>query len=112
MSSCEPLSSIVAKPENGLRGLKYWRYNLIAGVQVALIGLPLSLGVAVSSGAVPITGVISAIIAGLVLPFLGGGYVTIGGPAATAEPCRGHRAARQAVHNKVWFGIRERRDRY
>ena len=74
------------KPENGLRGLKHWRYDLLAGLQVALIGLPLSLGIAVASGAPPITGVISAIIAGLVFPFLGGAYVTISGPAAGLAP--------------------------
>ena len=74
------------KPENGLRGLKHWRYDLLAGLQVALIGLPLSLGIAVASGAPPITGVISAIIAGLIFPFLGGAYVTISGPAAGLAP--------------------------
>jgi MFS superfamily sulfate permease-like transporter len=76
----------MVKPENGVRGLKHWRYDLLAGLQVALIGLPLSLGIAVASGAPPITGVISAIIAGLVFPFLGGAYVTISGPAAGLAP--------------------------
>ena len=37
-------------------------------------------------GAPPITGITSAIIAGFVLPFLGGSYVTIGGPAAGLAP--------------------------
>jgi MFS superfamily sulfate permease-like transporter len=69
-----------------VRGLKHWRYDLISGLQVALIGLPLSLGIAVASGAPPITGVISAIIAGFVFPFLGGAYVTISGPAAGLAP--------------------------
>lgn len=86
MASREPLPSTVEKPENGLRGLKHWRYDLIAGLQVALIGLPLSLGIAAASGAPPIAGVISAILAGLALPFLGGAYVTIGGPAAGLAP--------------------------
>ena len=74
------------KPSNGLAGLKHWRYDLGAGMQVALVSLPLSLGIAVASGAPPITGVISAIIAGLVFPFLGGAYVTISGPAAGLAP--------------------------
>lgn len=81
-----PLPSVIDKPQNGIRGLKHWRYDLLAGLQVALIGLPLSLGIAVASGAPPITGVISAIIAGLVFPFLGGAYVTISGPAAGLAP--------------------------
>ena len=74
------------KPENGLHGLKHWRYDLLAGLQVSLVGLPLSLGIAVASGAPPITGLISAIIAGLIFPFLGGAYVTISGPAAGLAP--------------------------
>ena len=86
MSSHEPMTPTMEKPQNGIRGLKHWRYDLLAGLQVALIGLPLSLGIAVASGAPPITGVISAIIAGLVFPFLGGAYVTISGPAAGLAP--------------------------
>ena len=74
------------KPENGVRGLKHWRYDLMAGLQVSLVGLPLSLGIAIASGAPPVAGLISAIIAGLIFPFLGGAYVTISGPAAGLAP--------------------------
>ncbi len=73
-------------PQNGIPGLKHWRYDLIAGLQVALVGLPLSLGIALASGAPPITGAISAIIAGFIFPFLGGAYITISGPAAGLAP--------------------------
>src|SRR5215469_3510968 len=74
------------KPRNGLAGLKYWRHDIVAGLVVSLISLPFSLGIAVASGAPPICGLISAIIAGFVLPFLGGSYVTISGPAAGLAP--------------------------
>lgn len=74
------------KPRNGIAGLRHWRYDLLAGMQVALVSLPLSLGIAIASGAPPVTGVISAIIAGLIFPFLGGAYVTISGPAAGLAP--------------------------
>lgn len=76
----------VEQPQNGIAGLKHWRYDLGAGLQVALVSLPLSLGIAVASGAPPITGIVSAIIAGLIFPFLGGAYVTISGPAAGLAP--------------------------
>src|SRR5215510_11055878 len=79
-------SSLVEKPENGMSGLKHWRHDLVAGLVVSLISLPFSLGIAVASGAPPICGLISAIIAGLVLPFLGGSFVTISGPAAGLAP--------------------------
>ncbi|MEJ7638959.1 MAG: SulP family inorganic anion transporter [Singulisphaera sp.] len=75
-----------AKPRNGLAGLAYWRHDLVAGLMVSLTSLPLSLGIAVASGAPPIAGLMSAIIAGLLFPFLGGAYVTISGPAAGLAP--------------------------
>ena len=53
---------------------------------VAMISTPFSIGIAVASGAPPITGLTSAIIAGFVLLFLGGSYVTISGPAAGLAP--------------------------
>jgi len=74
------------KPQNGVKGLKHWRYDLMAGLQVAMMGIPLSLGIAVASGAPPVCGIISAIIAGFVFPFLGGAYITISGPAAGLAP--------------------------
>lgn len=74
------------KPKNGLAGLKHWTYDLRSGFMVAMVSLPFSMGIAITSGAPPISGVISAIIAGFLLPFLGGSYVTISGPAAGLAP--------------------------
>ena len=77
---------VIDKPQNGLAALKHWRHDMVAGFVVALISMPFSLGIAVASAAPPITGIISAIIAGFVFPFLGGSYVTISGPAAGLAP--------------------------
>jgi MFS superfamily sulfate permease-like transporter len=76
----------IEKPQNGVAGLKHWKYDLMAGLQVAMMGIPLSLGIAIASGAPPVCGLISAIIAGFVFPFLGGAYITISGPAAGLAP--------------------------
>jgi MFS superfamily sulfate permease-like transporter len=76
----------IEKPQNGVAGLKHWQYDLMAGLQVAMMGIPLSLGIAIASGAPPVCGIISAIIAGFVFPFLGGAYITISGPAAGLAP--------------------------
>ncbi len=81
-----PSTKAVEKPENGIRGLKHWKHDLLAGAQVSLVSLPMSLGVAIASGAPPVTGIISSVIAGLVYPFIGGAYVTISGPAAGLAP--------------------------
>src|SRR5438445_571216 len=82
----QPTTVTLEKPQNGLKGLKHSRHDILAGLVVSLISLPFSLGIAVASGAPPITGIISAIIAGFVLPFLGGSYVTVSGPAAGLAP--------------------------
>ncbi len=74
------------KPQNGLAGLRQWRYDLRSGFMVALISLPFSMGIAITSGAPPVCGIVSAIIAGFLLPFLGGSFVTISGPAAGLAP--------------------------
>jgi len=71
------LKSEQEQPENGLKGLKHWRQDMFAGFIVALVSVPLSLGIAMASGAPPIAGLFSEIIAGLVFPFLGGAYMTI-----------------------------------
>jgi carbonic anhydrase len=79
-------SATLEKPANGKAGLRHWRTDLLAGLAVSLVSLPLSSGIAIASGAPPIYGIISAIIAGLVFPFVGGSFVTISGPAAGLAP--------------------------
>lgn len=74
------------KPENGLKGLKHLRHDILSGVVVSLVSLPLSSGIAIASGVPPIYGLTSAIIAGLLFPFIGGAYLTISGPAAGLAP--------------------------
>lgn len=76
----------LAPPQNGLAGLKHWRQDMLAALVVALVSVPLSLGIALASGAPPICGLTSEIVAGLIFPFLGGSYVSICGPAAGLAP--------------------------
>lgn len=68
-------------PQTNLAGLRqYWRSDLVAGFSVALVALPLALGIATAGGAPPISGLISAIVAGLLTTFLRGSHVAINGP--------------------------------
>lgn len=54
--------------------------NIFSGFVVSLVALPLGLGLALASGAPPISGVIAAIVGGVVCAILGGSNVTITGP--------------------------------
>ena len=70
-------------PHDGFKGLKEnWRSDLFASISVSLVALPLALGIAVASDMSPMSGVLSAIIGGVVTTFFRGGHLTINGPAA------------------------------
>lgn len=56
--------------------------DVIAGIIVAIIALPLSIALALASGVEPACGVYTAIAAGFVVSFLGGSRVQIAGPTA------------------------------
>src|SRR3954462_5925051 len=60
-----------------------WRQfggDAIAGLTVALVALPLSIAIAIASGATPAAGLVTAIIGGFLISLLGGSRVQIGGP--------------------------------
>lgn len=54
--------------------------DALAGLTVALVALPLSIAIAIASGAPPAAGLITAIVAGFTISALGGSRVQIGGP--------------------------------
>lgn len=56
--------------------------DLVAGVIVAIIALPLSIALAIASGVSPEKGLYTAIVAGFVIALLGGSRVNISGPTA------------------------------
>ena len=56
--------------------------DIVAGIIVAIIALPLSIALAIASGVSPEKGIYTAIIAGLVISLLGGSRVNISGPTA------------------------------
>ena len=54
--------------------------DALAGITVALVALPLSIAIAIASGANPKAGLVTAIIGGFLISLLGGSRVQIGGP--------------------------------
>ncbi|MDR1518397.1 MAG: sulfate permease [Dysgonamonadaceae bacterium] len=54
--------------------------DLMAGIIVGIVALPLAIAFGISSGVTPEKGIITAVIAGFLISFLGGSNVQIGGP--------------------------------
>ena len=62
-------------------GLTQVRADAIAGLTVAIVALPLSMAIAIASGATPAQGLYTAIVGGFLVSLLGGSRFQIGGPA-------------------------------
>jgi len=67
-------------------GLADLRQDVVSGLTVAIVALPLAMAVAIASGASPDKGLHTAIIAGFLISALGGSKVQIGGPTAAFIP--------------------------
>ena len=61
---------------------KQFSTDVISGIIVAIIALPLSIALALASGVRPEEGIYTAIIAGFLIAFFGGSRVQIAGPTA------------------------------
>jgi SulP family sulfate permease len=62
-------------------GLASFRADVIAGLTVAIVALPLSMAIAIASGVTPDRGLTTAVIGGFIVSLLGGSRFQIGGPA-------------------------------
>jgi SulP family sulfate permease len=60
---------------------QHLRADALAGLTVAIVALPLSMAIAIASGATPAQGLYTAIVGGFVVSALGGSRFQIGGPA-------------------------------
>ncbi len=74
--------AIVEAYRNGLLKSKYWPSNIVAGLIVGIVALPLAMAFAIASGAKPEQGIYTAIFASIVVAIFGGTRVQIAGPTA------------------------------
>ena len=58
------------------------KQNLPSGIVVFLVALPLCLGIALASGAPPLSGIIAGIIGGIVIGLISNSQISVSGPAA------------------------------
>ena len=64
----------------GLLRPEHWAKNIIAGVIVGVVALPLAMAFAIASGARPEQGLYTALIAGAAVSLFGGTRIQIAGP--------------------------------
>ncbi|MBR6557107.1 MAG: sulfate permease [Clostridia bacterium] len=88
----------------GYNGKKFAN-DLVAGIIVAIIALPLSIALALASGVGPEKGLYTAIVAGFVISALGGSRVQIAGPTAAFATIVAGIVAKQGIDGLVWATI-------
>ncbi|BCA95003.1 sodium-independent anion transporter [Legionella antarctica] len=74
------MKTIIESYQAGLFQKKYWLQNIISGVIVGVVALPLAMAFAIASGAKPEQGLYTAIVAGLIVSIMGGSRLQIAGP--------------------------------
>lgn len=78
--SWSALRSLFPSVDDYRRLPKSWAKDIIAGITVGIVALPLALAFAIASGATPEMGLITAVIAGFIAAVFGGSHVQVSGP--------------------------------
>lgn len=74
------MMAILEAYRSGLLNPKNWWRNIVAGLIVGIVALPLAMAFAIASGVKPEQGLYTAIVAGIVVGIFGGSRVQISGP--------------------------------
>jgi sulfate permease, SulP family len=82
-------------------GLADLRADVVSGLTVAIVALPLSMAIAIASGVTPDRGLYTAVIGGFIVSLLGGSRFQIGGPAGAFIVLVALTAERQGVDGVI-----------
>lgn len=74
------MKTVIESYQVGLFHKKYWLQNIISGIIVGVVALPLAMAFAIASGVRPEQGIYTAIIAGIIVSVMGGSRLQIAGP--------------------------------
>lgn len=74
------MKTVIECYQDGLFNKKWWLPNIVSGIIVGVVALPLAMAFAIASGAKPEQGLYTAIVAGLLVSLFGGSRLQIAGP--------------------------------
>ncbi len=78
------------------------RADIIAGLTVAIVAIPLSMAIAIASGVTPDRGLYTAIVGGFFVSLLGGSRFQIGGPAGAFIVLVAATVATHGIDGLIW----------
>jgi SulP family sulfate permease len=82
-----------------------WRHDVVAGLTVAVVALPLALGFGITSGMGAASGLVTAVVAGLVAAVFGGSNVQVSGPTGAMTVVLVPLVARQGRDAVLTVGV-------
>ncbi|MEX2279231.1 MAG: SulP family inorganic anion transporter, partial [Acidimicrobiia bacterium] len=92
-------------PTAGDFSVSAFRHDLLAGITVALVALPLALGFGVTAGVGPAAGITTAIVAGFIAAWLGGSNFQVSGPTGAMTVVLLPIVATQGTEGLVVVGV-------
>ena len=104
-STASRLRALLPQRSDYAESRHFWRQDLVAGLTVGVVALPLALAFGITSGLGATAGLITAIIAGLVAAIFGGSNVQVSGPTGAMTVVLVPIVARHGVEAVFMVGI-------
>lgn len=99
-----PLATALRKSMRGY-SLSTFRQDLLAAFVVSLVALPLSMALAIAVGLPPQHGIYTAVVAGIIVPLLGGSVWQVSGPTAAFVVILAPIVSQYGLRGIIWAGI-------